>query len=95
VTNVFALRSTDPAGLLEVGDPVGRGNDEAIVAAALAADQVICAWGTRASHLDRHRAILDTLLGAGIAPLALRLTKAGFPGHPLYVKRDATPFRFT
>ena len=94
VTNVFALRSTDPAGLRQVGDPVGGGNDEAIVAAALAADQVICAWGIRAEHLGRHRAILDLLVGAGIAPLALRLTKSGLPGHPLYVPRSARPFRF-
>jgi len=94
VTNVFALRSTDPAGLKQVGDPVGRGNDEAIRAAALAADEVICAWGTRAIHLGRHRAILDVLLGAGIAPRALRLTKGGFPGHPLYVPRSTRPFRF-
>jgi hypothetical protein len=94
VTNVFALRSTDPAGLKRVGDPVGNGNDEAIVAAALAADAVICAWGTRANHLGRHRAILEVLDGAGIVPLALRLTKAGFPGHPLYVPRSARPFRF-
>jgi hypothetical protein len=93
VTNVFALRSTDPAGLKDVGDPVGRDNDEAIVAAALAADQVVCAWGTQASHLGRHREVLGVLLDAGVAPFALRLTKSGFPGHPLYLPRDTTPFR--
>jgi hypothetical protein len=64
------------------------------VSAALAADDVICAWGTHAVHLDRHQVILDLLRAAGIKPLALRLTKEGFPGHPLYLRRDAVPFRF-
>jgi hypothetical protein len=81
--------------LKEVDDPVGTGNDEAIVAAALAANEVICAWGTHAGHLGRHQAILDVLLGAGVKPLALRLTKAGYPGHPLYVSRATRPFCFT
>ena len=93
VTNVFALRSTDPAGLSRVDDPVGPGNDGAILAAAGAADRVVCAWGTRATLLDRHAAVLDLLRGAGIAPTALRLTRDGFPGHPLYLRRDAVAVR--
>jgi hypothetical protein len=93
VTNVFALRSTNPAALKRIDDPVGPGNDGAILAAALAADQVICAWGTHATHLGRHTAIRELLRGAGIAPAALRLTKQGLPGHPLYLPRSTTPIQ--
>jgi len=93
VTNVFALRSTDPAGLTRVDDPVGPGNDRAILAAARAADRVVCAWGTRATLLGRHATVLDLLRGAGVAPAALLLTRDGFPGHPLYLPRDVVPDR--
>ena len=93
VTNVFALRSTNPTELKRVDDPVGSGNDDAILAAALAADQVICAWGTHATHLDRHRSVRELLRGAGVAPAALRLTKMGLPGHPLYLPRSTTPIQ--
>ncbi|TMH62992.1 MAG: DUF1643 domain-containing protein, partial [Betaproteobacteria bacterium] len=37
VTNVFGWRATDPQALKEIADPVGRGNDRAIVRAALEA----------------------------------------------------------
>jgi hypothetical protein len=91
VTNVFAWRSRDPAALRLTDDPVGAANDEAILAAALQADQVICAWGAQATHLDRHATTLALLRSAHIVPLALRLTKAGLPGHPLYLPATATP----
>jgi hypothetical protein len=36
LVNLFAYRSTDPAGLLEAEDPVGPGNDKHILASARA-----------------------------------------------------------
>lgn len=91
VTNVFALRSTDPTALRQVEDPVGPGNDDAILTAALAADRVICAWGTHATHRGRHTEVNGLLRGAGVTTEVLRLTKEGLPGHPLYLPRSATP----
>ena len=39
--------------LKQVADPVGADNDDAIVAAALAAGLVVVAWGVHAVDLDR------------------------------------------
>lgn len=91
VTNAFALRSTDPAGLRRVADPVGEGNDAAIVAAARAADLVVVAWGVHATYQDREARVRALLRDAGVSVHALRLTKDGHPGHPLYVPADTPP----
>ena len=92
VTNVFALRSTDPAALRRSPDPVGPGNDDAIVAAATSADRVVCAWGIHGALHDRHDRVLALLDRAGVSAEALRLTRSGLPGHPLYLPADAVPF---
>jgi hypothetical protein len=90
-TNLFALRSTDPKGLRTVIDPIGCGNDEAIAAAAGAADLVLAAWGNHGSLLDRGRQVAGSLRSAGIELHQLRPTTAGHPGHPLYLPGDLTP----
>ena len=91
VTNAYAYRSTAPAGLREVADPVGFGNDDALVAAALAADLVIVAWGVHATYLGREAVVRTLLADAGVAPHYLALTKDGHPGHPLYLSGAAQP----
>lgn len=91
VSNAYAVRSTDPRGLRLVSDPVGPGNDEAIVAAARAADLVVVAWGVHATYLDRETEVLRLLADAGVDPHVLRVTKGGHPGHPLYVPGDVAP----
>src|ERR1043165_818680 len=45
VTNIFGWRATDPRAMKAVKDPVGRGNDRAILRAAREADIVGCARG--------------------------------------------------
>ena len=45
LVNLYGFRSTDPAGLLAMQDPVGPGNDAAIRRAAREADQILLAWG--------------------------------------------------
>lgn len=91
VVNLFALRSTDPAGLRDVADPVGPGNDDAIVAAARAADIVVAAWGVHAVLGGRADAVRALLADAGVELHYLRLTKDGHPGHPLYVPAATPP----
>jgi hypothetical protein len=89
VTNSFALRSTDPAGLKTVADPVGPGNDEAILAAAKAADIVVVAWGVHAK--ERGLFVRHLLREHQIKVMTLRLTKQGAPAHPLYVPTNVVP----
>lgn len=91
VTNCFALRSTNPKGLRQVSDPVGEDNDLAIVEAAEAADMVVAGWGVGGAYMGRGGSVRSMLADAGISLHWLRLTKAGFPGHPLYIPGTPTP----
>jgi len=84
VTNVFAWRSTDPKALRQVKDPVGAGNDAAILRAAKESDLVICAWGNHGLGRSQH---IRKLL-SGIPLHALKVTGSGEPGHPLYLKKS-------
>ena len=45
VCNLFAFRSTDPRGLLDVDDPVGPDNDGHLGREATSADRIVLAWG--------------------------------------------------
>jgi hypothetical protein len=94
VTNVFAYRSTDPAALRGALDPVGPGNDEAIVDAAGQAVFTVAAWGTHAELGGRNARVLELLRGGGVDVRALRVTAGGHPGHPLYLSAACTPVVF-
>ena len=94
-TNIFAFRSTDPTGLRTAADAIGPENDDAILSAATSADLVIAAWGTHGELQGRGDEVREMLGGAGIALHALRVTKAGHPGHPLYVAGDTLPTTWT
>ncbi|MDR0576996.1 MAG: DUF1643 domain-containing protein [Candidatus Accumulibacter sp.] len=91
VANLFALRSADPAKLFRHPDPVGPGNDAAILEAVANAGIVICAWGRAGKWQGRDAAVLALLRGAGVEPRALSFNKNGTPRHPLYVSYDKTP----
>jgi hypothetical protein len=80
--------------LRTANDAVGPENNEVIVAAAKNADLVIAAWGTHGELQERGNAAREMLTEAGIELHMLRLTKAGHPGHPLYVAGDTQPMRW-
>ena len=85
VTNLFALRATDPRELRCVADPVGPQNDDWILDTARQADRVVCAWGNHGQLGGRGSAVATLLRDAGVELHALKVTKAGQPQHPLYL----------
>lgn len=85
VTNIFAWRDTDPRAMRAAPDPVGPGNDAAILDGAAWADAIVAAWGTHGAHLGRGAAVERLLRDTGRAVHHLGLTQDGHPRHPLYV----------
>ncbi|MGQ0653887.1 MAG: DUF1643 domain-containing protein [Betaproteobacteria bacterium] len=92
ITNIFGWRATDPADMKAARDPVGRGNDAAILRAAREADLVVCAWGNHGLYRGRSARIRELL--ADVRLHALRLSAAGEPGHPLYLPSGLKPVRW-
>jgi len=85
VTNVFGWRATDPGKLKAAKDPVGRGNNAAIVRAAKDAAIVVCAWGNHGGFRDRSSNVLKLLQEINAPLHALRVNAGGEPAHPLYL----------
>lgn len=91
VVNLFAVRSTNPTGLLAVDDPIGAGNDAAIFGECKDRRRgVICAWGNGNKSkalmelVDRRAAEVRKLL-RGRTLQCLGTTGRGHPRHPLYL----------
>ena len=91
VTNLFGWRATDPGEMKAVRDPVGRGNDAAIVRAAQASALVVCAWGNHGAHLERSARVLALLADNRVALSHLKRNSSGEPAHPLYLKGNLDP----
>jgi hypothetical protein len=88
--NLFAFRATQPADMLAAIDPVGPDNDLHLQSFTTGAGVVVAAWGNDGDHLDRYRAVAQSIPGLH----CLKITKAGHPGHPLYLKADLVPIPF-
>jgi hypothetical protein len=97
VGNLFAYRSTEPAGLLGVDDPVGPCNDELLEIAMQRASRVIFAWGAHVDGVlasiapERVKAIYALAARLCVVPECLGVSQKGHPRHPLYVKYDVKP----
>ena len=88
--NIFAYRSTDPKKLLDIDDPIGPKNDYWLKKLSKEASLTIGAWGNHGKILDRGNQInnmLETLH-------CLKITKEGFPSHPLYLSSKLKPILF-
>jgi hypothetical protein len=94
VTNLFGWRATDPDDMKAANDPVGRGNDRAIVEAARCAKLVVCAWGNHGLHLDRAAWVAKLLQESGVKLHMLKLNGNGEPAHPLYLRGSLRPTRW-
>ncbi len=95
VCNIFAFRATDPKVMRAEPDPVGPGNDAAILESCAWADQTVCAWGTHGAHRDQGAHIETLVREAGVAPFHLGLSKHGHPKHPLYISYSVQPEPWT
>jgi hypothetical protein len=86
IVNLFALRSRDPEAIQQAADPVGPENEDHIRRAIETACRgpIVCAWGVRGSYRDRDLAMLRMLRQLGVRPLAIAVTRGGYPRHPLY-----------
>jgi hypothetical protein len=91
VTNLFAWRATDPDEMKAAREPVGRGNDAAILAAAGEAALLVCAWGNHGAHRGRSARVVALLRNAGINLHVLKMNGAGEPAHPLYLRGSLQP----
>ncbi len=91
VTNIFSFRNTNPNEMKAAADPVGPGNDAAIVKAARESAIVVCAWGNHGGFIGRSKEILKKLNSNGIALHALRVNANGEPAHPLYLPGKLKP----
>ena len=91
VTNIFGWRATDPEEMKAVRDPVGRGNDRAILRAAQESAIVVCAWGNHGAHRGRSEAVRELLRKAKIEARVLRMNAGGEPAHPLYLPANLKP----
>lgn len=87
MTNLFAWRATNPRDMLAAEDPIGAGNDAMLVSEHQKAALTVAAWGAHGGHQGRDQAVRALLPRLHY----LRLTKDGYPGHPLYLPGTLSP----
>ncbi len=90
VVNLYAYRATKPADLKAAGYPVGPTNDHHIADAVRDAGMVCVAWGANVAGLSRPGEVLTLLRDMGVHIKCLRITRSGYPQHPLMLPSDCT-----
>jgi len=91
MVNLFAYRSTDPDGLRLVDDPIGPKNDFHIAEKSKTAGITIAAWGAWGAFKSRARKVMPMITD----PHYLKLNQDGSPRHPLYLRKNLQPKRFS
>ncbi|MDF2434881.1 MAG: hypothetical protein JWP44_4512 [Mucilaginibacter sp.] len=96
VVNLFAARSTDPALLGAMDDPIGPENDEYIrrVCREAAVNTIVCAWGVHGALHSRGRDVHARIWQHKGYVSCLGVTKDGHPKHPLYLAASTALERF-
>lgn len=99
VTNLFALRATDPAELRATTTPEALAeesyrNDHTIVSQALKCGLIVCAWGEHGLLLNRSQHVISLLRHEGLDLHYLKLNRSGEPAHPLYLGYDLKPVKW-
>ena len=94
VANLLALRATDPRVLTSAPRSEGAHNRTALRWAAQTADDIVVAWGNHGGRLAPATARWFLEM-TDAAVLHLGKTQLGHPRHPLYVRADRRPQRWT
>ena len=89
--NIFAFRSTDPINLKKINDPIGSENDFWLKKLHDEADLTIGAWGNHGKLLNRSNAVLNLIPNI----YCLKITKQGYPSHPLYLPKNLQPIPYS
>ena len=71
----------------KTSDPIGPKNDYWLKKLHEEANLTIAAWGTHGKFLNRGEAVLNLISNIH----CLRITKDGYPSHPLYLPKDLKP----
>jgi len=90
VANLFAYRTTNPAILRYVNNPVGNDNDQHILDLSKKAHIIVAAWGNEGSLFNRDKEVARLIPNL----MCLKVNKSGQPTHPLYQKKDKELIRF-
>jgi len=97
VGNLFAYRSTDPDELLKSPDVICPENKEHLMLMADVCDIIVTAWGAhkavQMAERDRPLQFIGGLSSSKMHYLAL--TKSGEPGHPLFLRGDLKPIKYS
>lgn len=95
VVNLYAYRATKPSDLRRAGYPVGPDNDQHITDAVHDASAVCVAWGANVAGLSRPDVVIPMLRDLNVDIKCLRITRSGYPQHPLMLPSDCTLQPFT
>ena len=94
VTNLWSYRTKNPGELfaaLPFSPQIDSRNLAVVKLVARTANLTVVAYGNKGGRDQRDEHILDILEEVRVDPKALRVTAAGFPGHPLYVPANTEP----
>ena len=89
MVNLFAFRATKPKDMFAAKEPIGPWNDTYIEGVSSCAAFTIMAWGNNGNYLNRDKEV-EPLLSRS---KHIILTKAGHPGHPLFLGKHLKPVR--
>lgn len=89
--NIFAFCATDPKAMKAAVDPIGPGNDQALLryCSDPATRIIVAAWGEHGKHVQRGAAVQNILRGFRLK--CLGKNQSGAPKHPLYVPANFEP----
>jgi hypothetical protein len=90
VVNLFAWRSTCPAILAKVVDPIGPRNNWWLSFYRSRVDLIVAVWGVHGSLMSRDEDVIASFPDLH----CLGVTRDGHPKHPLYLPSRSNPKRF-